>query len=98
MTGDILDAAEADRVGLVTAVVEPGALTGKVEELVEKLTSRGPLAVAWVKRCIARSQDVDIESAILFENEAATACFASADQQEGLRAFLEKRAPRWEGK
>ncbi|MCS6924276.1 MAG: enoyl-CoA hydratase/isomerase family protein [Candidatus Binatia bacterium] len=98
MTGDLLEAEEAARIGLVTAVVEPAALTSKVEELTDKLTGRGPLAVAWVKRCIARSREVDIESAILYENEAATACFASADQQEGLRAFLEKRAPQWQGK
>jgi enoyl-CoA hydratase len=98
MGGDMLDAAEAHRIGLVTAVVAPAALTSKVEELIQKLTSRGPLAVAWVKRCIACSWDLDIESAILFENEAATACFASTDQQEGLRAFLEKREPQWQGK
>lgn len=98
MTGDLLEAEEAARIGLVSAVVEPAALTSTVEELTDKLTRCGPLAVAWVKRCIARSREVDIESAILYENEAATACFASADQQEGLRAFLEKRAPHWQGK
>lgn len=98
MLGELLEATEAARIGLVTAVVEPAALTGKVEELADKLTRCGPLAVAWVKRCIARSREVDIESAILYENEAAAACFAAADQQEGLRAFLEKRAPQWQGK
>jgi enoyl-CoA hydratase len=98
MTGDILDAEEAGRIGLVNAVVEPEELESKVGELVEKLVSRGPLSVAAVKQCFARNRDVDIETAIMVENEAATACFVSADQKEGLRAFLEKREPRWAGR
>jgi enoyl-CoA hydratase len=98
MTGDILDADEARRLGLVNAVVEPEALGSAVEELVQKLASRGPLAVAAVKQSFARNRDVDIETAVMVENEAATACFVSADQKEGLQAFLEKRAPRWTGK
>lgn len=98
MTGDILDADEAGRIGLVNAVVAPEALNSAVEELIKKLTSRGPLAVSHIKQCFARSRDVDIEAAIRMENEAATACFVSEDQKEGLRAFLEKRAPRWTGR
>jgi len=98
MTGDILEAEEARRVGLVNAVVEPKALASNVEELVKKLASRAPVAVAAVKQCFARSRDVDIETAIMVENEAATACFVSADQKEGLRACLEKREARWAGK
>ena len=98
MTGDIIEAEEAGRIGLVNAVVQPEALASTVEELVKKLVSRGPLAVAAVKQCFARSRDVDIETAIMVENEAATACFVSADQKEGLRAFLEKREPKWSGR
>jgi enoyl-CoA hydratase len=98
MTGDILEAEEAGRIGLVNAVVEPEALVSKVEELVQKLASRGPIAVSQVKQCFARNRDVDIETAIMVENEAATACFVSEDQKEGLRAFLEKRPARWTGR
>lgn len=98
MTGDILDAEEAGRIGLINTTVEPAALDSTVEELVKKLSGRGPIAVSKIKQCFARSRDADIETAILFENEAATACFISADQKEGLRAFLEKREPRWAGK
>jgi len=98
MTGDIIDADEAERIGLVNSVVEPAALESKVEELAKKLISRGPIAVSWVKKCFARNRDVDIETAIMVENEAATECFVSADQQEGLQAFLEKREPKWSGR
>ena len=98
MTGDIIDADEAGRIGLVNYVVEPAALESKVEELAKKLISRGPIAVSLVKKCFARNRDVDIETAIMVENEAATDCFVSADQKEGLQAFLQKREPKWSGK
>jgi enoyl-CoA hydratase len=98
MTGEIIAAEEAERIGLVNSVVEDRRLTSAVEELVAKLISVGPFAVACVKECFARSRDVDIDTAVMFENEAATRCFVSADQQEGLQAFLEKREPRWSGR
>ena len=97
MTGDIIEATEAERIGLLTACVKPDALDERVQTLVDTLVSRGPIAVSQVKQCFARNRDVDIETAIMGENEAATECFLSADQQEGLRAFREKRAPRWSG-
>jgi enoyl-CoA hydratase len=98
MTGEIISAEEAGRIGLVNTVVDDQRLTSAVEELVAKLVSVGPIAVAQVKECFARSRDVDVDTAVMFENEAATKCFVSADQQEGLQAFLEKRKPRWSGK
>jgi len=98
MTGDILAAEDAARLGLVNQVVEPAELSGKVEELVAKLVSRGPIAVAQIKQSFARSRDVDIDTAIIVENEAATTCFVSADQKEGLRAFLQKREAKWTGR
>lgn len=98
MTGEIIGAQQAEAIGLVNSVVEDQRLTSTVEELVAKLVGVGPVAVVCVKECFARSRDVDIETAVMFENEAATRCFSSADQQEGLKAFLEKRPPRWSGK
>jgi enoyl-CoA hydratase len=98
MTGEIIGAQQAETIGLVNSVAEDQRLTSTVEELVTKLVSVGPVAVACVKECFARSRDVDIDTAVMFENEAATRCFSSADQQEGLQAFLEKRAPRWSGR
>jgi hypothetical protein len=98
MTGEIIAAEEAERIGLVNSVVEDRRLTSAVEELVAKLVSVGPFAVACVKEFFARSRDVDIDAAVMFENDAATRCFVSADQQEGLQAFLEKRKPRWSGR
>jgi enoyl-CoA hydratase len=98
MTGEIIGAEEAGRIGLVNSVVEDRRLTSAVEELVAKLVSVGPIAVACVKECFTRSRNVDIDAAVMFENEAATKCFVSADQQEGLQGFLEKRKPSWSGR
>lgn len=98
MTGDLLDAEEAARIGLVNRAVDPASLQGEVEELARKLASRGPLAVRLVKKCFARSRDVDVDTAVMSEAEAATRCFLSEDQQEGFRAFLEKRQPDWSGR
>ena len=97
MTGESIGAEEAERIGLVNSTVDDKRLPSAVEELVAKLVAVGPIAVARVKECFARSRDVDVDTAVMFENEAATRCFVSADQQEGLRAFLEKRKPRWSG-
>ena len=97
LTGNIIDATEAERIGLLNACVQPDNLFARVQALVDALVSRGPLAISQVKQCFARNRDVDMETAIMVENEAATACFVSDDQQEGLRAFREKRAPRWSG-
>jgi len=98
MTGDTIPAEEAARIGLVNAVVEPTELQREVEQLLGRIGSRGPLSVAAVKKCFALNRDVDIDTAIMVENEAATACFVSQDQREGLRAFLEKRTPQWAGR
>lgn len=98
MTGDIIAAEDATRLGLLNQVVEPAELESKVDELVKRLASRGPIAVAQIKQSFARNRDVDVETAIMVENEAATTCFVSADQKEGLRAFLEKREAKWTGK
>jgi enoyl-CoA hydratase/carnithine racemase len=81
--------------GLVNSVAEDQGLTSTLEQLIAKIVSVNPIALMQVKSCFARSHDLDIDTAVMFENETATKCFASADQQEGLRAFLEKRKPRW---
>jgi enoyl-CoA hydratase len=98
MTGDLIDAEEAERIGLVNAVFQPDALERQVEDLAHKLSRGGPIALSLVKRCFERNRHVDIDTAIMVENEAGMACFVSADQKEGLRAFLEKREPQWSGR
>jgi enoyl-CoA hydratase len=98
MTGDTLGAEEALRIGLVNAVVPHAELLPRVREVAKKIASKGPLAVAAVKRVVARGADVPLPTANELEATAFAALFGSHDQREGMKAFLEKRAARFEGR
>jgi enoyl-CoA hydratase len=98
MTGDPVGADEALRIGLVNAVVPPAELLPRVREVAKKIASKGPLAVGAVKRVVARGADVPLPTANELEATAFAALFGTSDQREGMRAFLEKRAARFEGR
>ncbi len=98
VTGSIIDAAEALRIGLVDAVLEPAALMDKVRETTNAIAANGPLAVAEAKRLIHVGQSMSLESAILLEQRAFGGLFATVDQKEGMAAFLAKRPAKFEGK
>ena len=98
MTGDTLTAEEALRIGLVNVVVPAAELLPRVREVARKIASKGPLAVAAVKRVIARGADVPLATANELEATAFAALFGTHDQREGMRAFIEKRAAKFEGR
>jgi enoyl-CoA hydratase len=98
MTGDAIGADEALRIGLVNAVVPHAELLPRVREVARKIANKGPLAVAAVKRVIARGADVPLPTANELEATAFAALFGTADQREGMRAFLEKRPAVFEGR
>jgi enoyl-CoA hydratase len=83
MTGDTLGAEEALRIGLVNAVVPHAELLPRVREVAKKIASKGPLAVAAVKRVIARGADVPLPTANELEATAFAALFGTHDQREG---------------
>ena len=93
LTGDIFDAAEALRIGLVNAVVPHEELLPTVRRLASDIASRGPLAVQAARRAMADGEDLPLERANALEIEAFAGCFATEDQKEGMAAFLEKRTP-----
>jgi enoyl-CoA hydratase len=97
MTGDLVGAEEALRIGLVNAVVPHAELLSRVGDVARKIASKGPLAVAAVKRVILRGADVTLTTANELEAAAFAALFGTGDQREGMRAFLEKRAATFEG-
>jgi enoyl-CoA hydratase/carnithine racemase len=97
LTGRIIDAHEAERIGLVSRVVASGQALAAAEEIANELADRGPLAVREVKRLIDKSVELDIESGIAAEIDASERVFNSADMLEGARAFFEKREPRYTG-
>jgi len=98
LTGRIVDAREAERIGLVSRVVPVGQARAAADEIAAEIAARGPIAVSEVKRLIDRSVDLDIEAGLAAEIEASERVFNTADMLEGARAFFEKRPPQYRGR
>ena len=92
-TGRMIDAYEADRIGLINKIAEPGKLMDEAKALAESCIKNAPAALRYAKACIDRGMQTDIDTGIAIENELFAMCFATEDQKEGLKAFLEKRKP-----
>ncbi|HVV48893.1 MAG TPA: enoyl-CoA hydratase-related protein [Polyangia bacterium] len=97
-TGRLLDAEAAARMGVVNEVVERAELLPRVRAVAAEIAARAPLAVAAAKRAIRRGADQPLDAGIALERQIFASLFASHDQKEGMRAFLEKRAPVWTGR
>jgi len=100
LTGTIIDAAEALRIGLVDEVV-PGdaeALALRAQALAQLLASMPPLAVAAAIEAVDRGADLPLDQALALEASIFGRLCATEDKREGARAFLEKRAPAWHGR
>jgi enoyl-CoA hydratase len=97
-TGEVIDAQEAKRIGLVADVFEPEELMAKVTEKAKLLMSKGPLAIATAKRVMNKGVDLALDSALEFEKQAFSALFGTEDQTEGMAAFIEKRQPTFKRK
>ena len=91
-SGKMIKADEAEKIGLVNAVYAPEALLGGAMEMARSFVKNAPIAVKYAKACIDRGMQTDIDSGIACENELFAMCFATADQKEGMGAFLEKRS------
>ena len=90
-SGKMIKADEAKEIGLVNAVYAPEALMDSALEMAKSFTKNAPIAVKYAKACIDRGMQMDIDDGIAVENELFAMCFATADQKEGMGAFLEKR-------
>lgn len=97
-TGDMIGAEEALRIGLVDKVVEPEKLKDEVTQVAKRISGNGPIAVGECKKLVQFGQSMDLDAALMFEAKSFGALFASADQTEGMAAFLEKRAAKFQGK
>jgi enoyl-CoA hydratase len=97
MTGDRIRAAEALRIGLVDAVWPHAELMAKVRELAMRIIANGPLAVAEVKRLVHEGQSIPLDQALALEQRSFGLLFGTADQREGMAAFVEKRKPTFKG-
>ena len=90
-TGRMIDADEALSVGLVNRVVEPEELARAVDATIAAILKNAPIAVSYAKTCINENYDLDIDESLALENQYFAKCFATADQKEGMAAFLNKR-------
>ena len=90
MSGDAVPAAEALRIGLVDAVFPAAELMTKVKAVAQRIAANGPLAVAECKRLIHLGQSTSLDAALALEQRSFGLMFATADQKEGMAAFLAK--------
>jgi enoyl-CoA hydratase len=97
-TGRLVDAQAAAQMGLVNEVVEPAELLARTRAVADEIALRAPLAVAAAKRAIRRGAGQPLEAGIALERQLFASLFATRDQKEGMRAFLDKRAPTWTGR
>ncbi len=92
-TGEMIDAAKAKELGLALEVLPPADLLAHAKKVAATIAKRGPLAVARAKQAIASGADVSLRQGNEFEREGFAALFGTADQKEGMAAFLAKRPP-----
>ncbi len=97
LTGDMIDAQEAFRIGLVNRVVAQDELLAHCFGIMEKIGQKGPLAVKLCKEAVRSGMEMDLARACSSEADLFALCFASEDQNEGMNAFLEKRQARFKG-
>jgi len=95
--GEMIDAAEAYRIGLVNRVVPADRLLAEARALAEKLAARAPVALRMIKEAMNDGYDLDLPKGLALEAKAWAVAFSTADKREGVAAFLEKRKPAFTG-
>jgi enoyl-CoA hydratase len=98
LTGEMIDAAEALRIGLVNKVVPQSELLGEAERMLRQILSRGPVAVALCIAAVNRGLDGSLEEGMALEADHFGLLSATDDMREGMAAFLEKRAAQFTGR
>lgn len=97
LTGEPVTAAEADAMGLVTEVVPDEAVQERALELARLIAAQPALAVRKIKEAVLTGADQSLEAGLVIERQAFQLLFDTADQKEGMRAFIEKRKPTFRG-
>jgi len=98
MTGQAIRGIEAGQMGLASLVVPDGEVLDKALEIAKTIARMPPVAIAQIKEVLLAGQDASLDTALMLERKAFQLLFASADQKEGMKAFIEKRKPTYEGK
>lgn len=97
LTGDMVSAQEAQRIGLVEEVYPPDQLMDKAMEMANAICSKGPIAIAMAKECINRGLDVNLTAGCDLEKANFGSICGTGDKNEGMEAFTEKRKPDFTG-
>jgi 2-(1,2-epoxy-1,2-dihydrophenyl)acetyl-CoA isomerase len=97
-TGDLISAEEAYTLGLVNKLVSPEELMPETYALARKVADGPPIAIRLAKRALYHNQEADLRAALEFETYAQNLCYDTEDAQEGIKAFVEKRQPRFQGR
>lgn len=97
-SGDMIDAKEAERIGLANHVYPAAELLDAAKKLASKIISRGPVAIKLSKAAINRGVEMDLDKGLAYEVECISLAFSTEDKAEGMKAFLEKRKPEFKGK
>ncbi|AFM40104.1 enoyl-CoA hydratase/carnithine racemase [Desulfosporosinus acidiphilus SJ4] len=97
-SGDFISAQEAWRIGLVNKVVSPDQLFEEAYKMAKRFASRGAVALAMAKSAVNEGLRMDLEAGLEYEHKCFSLLFATEDQKEGMKAFLEKRPAKFQGK
>lgn len=98
LTGELIDGAEAERIGLVNRLVAEGDFSRAVEELLTDLLAKGPIALRLGKEAVLKSLDLTLEQGIRLEEDLYVLLQTTQDRAEGIQSFLQRRTPRFVGK
>src|ERR671921_554425 len=97
LTGDMIDAQHAYNLGLVNLVVPAADLEAKTMELANRIAEKSPVALRMAKEAVKTAARANLDEGLRREIDLFALCFSSADKDEGVRAFLEKRKPDFKG-
>jgi enoyl-CoA hydratase len=97
-TGKMIDAKEAERIGLVNKVTSSDKLNEEAKDLAQKIMKNGMVAIRLVKSAINAGLDTTLEKGLAYEAETQGLAFSTEDKNEGLSAFMEKRKPNFKGR
>lgn len=98
LTAATIKADKALIIGLVNKIVPGEELLNEAYAMAKKLLKAGPVALGYAKECIDRSEEISLSAGIAYEREKFGRCFATADREEGMSAFIEKREAKFIGK
>ena len=96
-TGEMLDAKEAQRIGLVNMVTSSERLLEEVKAIASKIATKAPIAIQLAKSAINKGCDMDLNRGLAYEVESVAMTFSTKDSKEGMKAFTERRKPKFKG-